>query len=57
LRRRGVAEPTASLTAQAGIAVFHVAFARWVDEGNDLALPEVIADSLNELRAVTAGMG
>jgi AcrR family transcriptional regulator len=54
LRRRGVAEPAASLTAQAGIAVFHVAFERWVDEGNDLELPDVIRDSLNELRAVTA---
>ena len=37
LRRRGVAEPAASLTAQAGIAVFRVAFERWVDEGNDRA--------------------
>ena len=55
LRQRGVAEPTASLTAQAGIAVFHVAFARWVDEDNELELPEVIRDSLDELRAVTAG--
>ncbi len=55
LRRRGVAEPTASLTAQAGIAVFHVAFARWVEEANEAGLPEVIRDSLDELRAVTAG--
>ena len=55
LRRRGVAEPAASLTAQAGIAVFHVAFARWVGDGHELALPEVIRDSLDELRAVTAG--
>jgi AcrR family transcriptional regulator len=55
LRRRGVAEPAASLTAQAGIAVFHVAFARWVEQGNELELPEIIRDSLNELRVVTAG--
>ncbi|HEY6526774.1 MAG TPA: TetR family transcriptional regulator [Solirubrobacteraceae bacterium] len=55
LRRRGVAEPAASLTAEAGIAVFRVAFERWVDEGNDRGLPEVIRDSLDELRAVTAG--
>ena len=33
LRRRGVKEPAASLTAEAGIAVFRVAFARWVDPG------------------------
>jgi hypothetical protein len=49
-----VAEPTASLSAQAGIAVFHVAFARWVDEGNERTLPEVIRESLDALRAVTA---
>jgi AcrR family transcriptional regulator len=55
LRRRGVAEPAASLSAEAGIAVFRVAFERWVDEGNDRGLPEVIRDSLDELRAVTAG--
>ena len=50
-----MAEPAASLTAEAGIAVFRVAFERWVDEGNDRGLPEVIRDSLDELRAVTAG--
>jgi AcrR family transcriptional regulator len=55
LRRRAVAEPAASLTAQAAIAVFHVAFARWVHESNELTLPEVIRESLDELRAVTAG--
>ena len=54
LHERGVAEPTASLTAQAGMAVFHVAFARWVDEANELGLPEVIRESLDELRAVTS---
>jgi AcrR family transcriptional regulator len=55
LRRRGVTEPAASLTAEAGIAVFRVAFEGWVEEGNERGLPEVIRDSLNELRALTAG--
>ena len=32
LRRRGVPDPAAMLTAEAGIAVFKVAFERWVDE-------------------------
>ena len=32
LRRRGVAEPAASLAAEAGIAVFRIAFERWIDE-------------------------
>ena len=32
LRARGVKDPAASLTAEAGIAVFKVAFERWVEE-------------------------
>ena len=32
LRRRGVEDPAASLTAEAGIAVFRIAFERWVNE-------------------------
>ena len=55
LRRRGVADPAASLSAEAGIAVFRIAFERWVDETNQRDLPELIRDSLDELKAVTAG--
>ena len=54
LRRRGVREPAASLTAEAGIAVFRVAFERWVEESNQRDLPRLIRESLDELRAVTA---
>jgi AcrR family transcriptional regulator len=49
LRRRGVEDPAASLTAEAGIAVFKVAFERYVDEGNQLDLPALIRASLEEL--------
>jgi AcrR family transcriptional regulator len=55
LRRRGVVDPAASLSAEAGIAVFRIAFERWVDETNQRHLPELIRDSLDELKAVTAG--
>ena len=55
LRQRGVADPAASLSAEAGIAVFRIAFERWVDETNQRDLPELIRDSLDELKAVTAG--
>ena len=55
LRRRGVADAAASLSAEAGIAVFRIAFERWVDETNQRDLPELIRDSLDELKAVTAG--
>jgi AcrR family transcriptional regulator len=54
LRRRGVAEPAASLTAEAGIAVFKVAFERYVEETNEQDLPSLIRDSLEELQVLTA---
>ncbi|MFB9831770.1 TetR family transcriptional regulator [Actinoallomurus acaciae] len=55
LRRRGVADLAASLAAEAGIAVFKVAFERWIREAERRGLPQLIRESLDELRAVTAG--
>jgi len=55
LRRRGVTEPVASLAAEAGIAVFKIAFERWIEETGEQDLPGLIRESLDELRAVTAG--
>jgi AcrR family transcriptional regulator len=55
LRRRGVTEPAASLAAEAGIAVFRIAFERWINESTGYDLPHLIRDSLDELKAVTAG--
>jgi hypothetical protein len=55
LRRRGVKGPAASLAAEVGIAVFRAAFERWVDEANHRNLPQLIRESLDELKAVTAG--
>jgi AcrR family transcriptional regulator len=55
LRRRGVKDPAASLTAEAGIAVFKIAFERWTSEPSPPDLPQIIRQSLEELKAVTAG--
>jgi AcrR family transcriptional regulator len=55
LRRRGVTEPAASLAAEAGIAVFRIAFERWIDETDQQDLPGLMRESLDELRVVTAG--
>ena len=55
LRGRGIKEPAASLTAEAGIAVFKVAFEHWVNDAGGRDLPQVIRGSLEELKAVTAG--
>ncbi|MGO9081988.1 MAG: TetR family transcriptional regulator [Streptosporangiaceae bacterium] len=55
LRQRGVGDPAASLTAEAGIAVFRVAVERWVSDTGQRDLSELIRESLDELKAVTAG--
>ncbi|HWH10234.1 MAG TPA: helix-turn-helix domain-containing protein [Solirubrobacteraceae bacterium] len=55
LRRRGVVEPAASLTAEAAIAVFKIAFDRWIGETDQQDLPRLIRESLDALKAVTAG--
>ena len=55
LRARGVADPAASLAAEAGIAVFRIAFARWVTDPSPRDFPPVIRESLEELKAVTTG--
>ncbi len=55
LRRRGVAEPAASLTAEAASAVFRVGFDRWINEPDQHDLPRLIRESLDALKVVTAG--
>jgi AcrR family transcriptional regulator len=55
LRRRGVGHPAASLTAEAGIAVFKIAFERWIGEPGGPDLVRLIRESLDELKAITAG--
>lgn len=55
LRRRGVSEPAARLTAEAGIAVFSIAVERWINEINQRDLSRHIRESLVELKAVTRG--
>jgi AcrR family transcriptional regulator len=55
LRERGVREPAASLAAEAGVAVFRIAFERWTDGGCHPDLAKLIRESLDDLKAVTAG--
>jgi len=54
LRERGIAEPTASLAAETGVAVFKVAFARWVSEPGQPDLPGIFRESMAELRGALA---
>jgi AcrR family transcriptional regulator len=55
LRDRGVGEPAASLAAETGIAVFKVAFARWMSESCQPDLPEILRESMADLRGVLTG--
>jgi len=55
LRGRGVTDPAAGLAAEAGIAVFRIAFGRWIDDTDQRDLSQHIRESLEQLKAVTAG--
>ncbi|MFD8425103.1 TetR family transcriptional regulator [Streptomyces sp. NPDC059466] len=55
LRGRGVTEPAASLTAEAGVAVFKVGFERWIVAPEEHGMARLMRESLAELKAVTSG--
>jgi len=54
LRDRAVPEPAASLAAEAGVAVFKTAFARWIGEPGQPDLPRTIRESMAQLRDMCA---
>ncbi|MEV0260626.1 TetR family transcriptional regulator [Streptomyces sp. NPDC050617] len=54
LRQRGIGDIDANLAAETSIAVFRVAFSRWVAADEDHDLRDVIRETLARLRALTA---
>ena len=54
LRARGVSDPAASLTAEAGVAVFKISFERWIDDANQRTFTALLQESLDELKVVTS---
>ena len=52
LAGRGVPVTAATLAAQAGVTVFHVAFARWVQQDDPAIFGLLMQESLQELRSV-----
>jgi AcrR family transcriptional regulator len=54
LGSRGVAEPAASLAAEAGMAIFKVSFERWTSQSGALPLAKYIRESADELARLTA---
>ena len=57
LRGRGIPEPDASLAAEAGIAVFRVAFGIWVGKSERRSFGKIVAESLGRLKAIAAAGG
>jgi AcrR family transcriptional regulator len=57
LRRRGVADPVAGLAAEAGIAIFKVAFQRWTADTGDRTLADTLRETAGELEAVAGTLG
>ena len=55
LRQRGVTDPAASLAAEMGIAVFRIAIERWQNDTGQRDLPQLMRESLDVLKAMTAG--
>jgi AcrR family transcriptional regulator len=54
LRARGVGEPAATLAADTGMAIFRVAFERWIAEKKPQSLAAYVRPTLAALRAVAA---
>jgi AcrR family transcriptional regulator len=55
LRRRGSGDLAASLSAETGIAVFKIAYERWIAGGDQPDLAQLIRASFDELKAIAAG--
>ncbi|SDS59106.1 TetR/AcrR family transcriptional regulator [Microlunatus soli] len=54
LRARGIAEPAATLAAESGSTVFALAFAQWLQDGEQRSLAQTSDDVLGELRSLSA---
>jgi hypothetical protein len=55
LRQRGVKDPAAALTPEAGVAAFRVASERWVRDDSDRDFARFMHEGIAELRTVAAG--
>jgi AcrR family transcriptional regulator len=55
LRDRGIPGSAASLAAETGIAVYRVAFARWITDPAQRSLQETLRESMDELKDVLTG--
>ncbi len=56
LRGRGVDAASSTLSGEVAVAVFKIAFMRWIAQAGDRELPALIGEALDELRAVASGV-
>ena len=56
LSQRGLIEPVARLTAEVGVMIFKVAIERWVSDGDQRDMVDLLRESVDGLKAVTAGI-
>lgn len=57
LKARGVKNSAAMLAAEMGVAVFRIAFERWVADRNAIGLEAMVRESLDDITLVTARAG
>jgi AcrR family transcriptional regulator len=57
LRKRGVADPVASVAAELGVLAFDRGYDRWVDPANERPFADVAREALDELRAAATSLG
>jgi AcrR family transcriptional regulator len=57
LKARGVKDSAAMLAAEMGVAVFRIAFERWVEDRNGIGLEAMVRESLDDIALVTARAG
>jgi AcrR family transcriptional regulator len=55
LRARGIPRSAASLSAEAGLGVFRVAFERWVEKTNERDWADLVNESLAHLKELASG--
>ena len=57
LRERGVSDPEAGLAAETGIAIFRVAFERWIHDTDERELADVMREATARLESLVAPPG
>ena len=57
LRERGVSDPEAGLAAETGIAIFRVAFERWIHDPDERELADVMREATARLESLVAPPG